>query len=138
MYYFILITTFGIKVWKMKCTIQQGKAKLNGTFHLPLKKLFVPLHKHYLFCVSSTNIKFLNKFEKKKAHWKMASAEAKHFTSCVSNCTWEVYHKQLRHAKRAHRTCWFSPGIVSHARFLIGLVCRSSIMSKCKCNHWVQ
>ena len=50
--------------WKMKCSIQRGKAELNCTFYLPTNEnIFVPLHEweniHYLFYITCTKIQIL-------------------------------------------------------------------------------
>ena len=49
--------------WKMKFSIQQGEAELNGTFHLSPNENIFPLHEweniHYLFYITCTKIQIL-------------------------------------------------------------------------------
>ena len=54
--------------WKMKCSIQRGEAKLNGTFHLSPNEN-IPLHEleniHYLLYIICTKIQILKQFNRK-------------------------------------------------------------------------
>ena len=107
-------------------------------------KIFVPLHAwkniHYLFYETCTKIQVLKQIGKKK-HWKAILAQAKHFTSCVSNLSGKYYANACVTLNTRTAFVTFAPRVV----FLISLVleqmsedCIGNTEHSNNCKWWVQ